>query len=269
MSRSTKVCLQGKQKHRGCDPHSGALREGGGLSSALFTLYTSDCRCYKESVLQVKFSDDTSLAGMVIGDESTYRTVVKDLVSWCDDNFLCLNVSKTREMVIDFRKNASAVNPLVIKGEQVEFVHQYKYLGTTQNDKLDWAENSATLLKKAYQRPFFFLFFFLFFFFFKKLKSFKVNAELLELCYHTTTEAIVTYNSLCFYSSLKKTDTAKLSKVTRTASKLTGSVVVDLQSHFERKTLQRLRAILADPTQPLNEELTAQTPELRLVDSSV
>ena len=96
-------------------------------------------------------------------------------------------------------------------------------------------------------------------FFLKRLKSFKVKTELLELFYHTTTESIVTYSNLCFYSSLKKTDTAKLSKVTRTVSKLTESVVVDLQSHFERKTLQRLKAVLADPTHALNEELTPQT----------
>ena len=123
--------------------------QGHVLSPALFTLYFSDCRCDKESVLQVKFSDDTSLAGMITGDKSIYRTAVKDLVSWCDDNFLCLNVSKTKEMVIDFRKNASALNPLAIIGEQVEFVHQYKYLGTTLGDKLVWAENTATRLKKA------------------------------------------------------------------------------------------------------------------------
>ena len=72
------------------------------LSPALFTLYTSDCRCDKESALQVKLSNDTSLAGMIIGDVNTYRTVEKDLVSWCDDNFLCLNVSKTKQMVIAF-----------------------------------------------------------------------------------------------------------------------------------------------------------------------
>ena len=73
----------------------------------------------------------------------------------------------------------------------------------------------ATLLKKANQRLFFL----------KKLKSFKVNPELLKVFYYTATESSVTYNSLCFYSSLKKTDTAKLPKVTRTASQLIGSVV--------------------------------------------
>ena len=90
----------------------------------------------------MKLSDDTSLAGMIIGDENTYRTAVKDLVSWCNDNFLCLNVSKTKEMVIDFQRNASTLNPLVIKEQQVEFVSQYKYLGTTLDHKLDWAKNT-------------------------------------------------------------------------------------------------------------------------------
>ena len=68
----------------------------------------------------MKFSDDKSLAGIIIRNKSTYRTVVKDLVSWSDDNFLCLNVSKTKEVVTEFWKYAPALDPLVMKGEQVE-----------------------------------------------------------------------------------------------------------------------------------------------------
>ena len=69
---------------------------------------------------------------------------------------LCLNVIKTKEMVIALQKNAPALNLLVIKGEQAKFVHQYKYLGTaTLDNKLDQAKNSATLLKKANQQLFF------------------------------------------------------------------------------------------------------------------
>ena len=94
---------------------------------------------------------------MIIGDENTYRTAVKDFVSWCDDNVLCLNVSKTKEMVINFRKNASALNLLVIKGEQVEFAHQYKYLGTTLADKLDWAKNVSNSAEEGKSTAFFFL----------------------------------------------------------------------------------------------------------------
>ena len=36
-------------------------------------------------------------------------------------------------------------------------------------------------------------------------------------------------------------------------------MVVDLQTHFERKALQRLRAIIADPTHLSNKELMTQT----------
>ena len=57
----------------------------------------------------------------------------------------------------------------------------------------------------------------------------------------------------------KKTDRAKLSKVTKTLSKLIGSIIVRLQADSERKALQRLRAVLADPAHPLNEELTPET----------
>ena len=137
------------------------------LSPALFTLYILDCQCDKESALQVKFSDDMSLTGMMIGDESTNRTAVKDMVSWCNNNFRCLNVSMMKEMVTDFWKNAPAYDPLIIKGENVKLVHQYKYFGTTPDDKLDWTKNSSTVLKKAKQ----------WLFFLKKLKSFRVNSQ--------------------------------------------------------------------------------------------
>ena len=59
-------------------------------------------------------------------------------------------------MVIGFRKLAPALDPL--EGERVELVNQYKYLGTTLYTKLDWAENSVTLLKKANQRFILFVF---------------------------------------------------------------------------------------------------------------
>ena len=74
------------------------------LSPALFTLYTSDCRCTARYILQVKFSDDTSLTGLITS-ENSYRCAVEKLVGWCNDNHLLLNVSKTKEIVMDFRRD--------------------------------------------------------------------------------------------------------------------------------------------------------------------
>ena len=79
-------------------------------SPALFTIYTSHCRCGAEGLRQVKFSDDTSLSGMVPKDENTYRTAVQKLVEWCDENILFLNINKTKELVTDFWKNARKRN---------------------------------------------------------------------------------------------------------------------------------------------------------------
>ena len=54
----------------------------------------------------VKFADDTELVGKINNDEDViYHKQIQNFVNWCDKNYLCLNVSKTKEMCIDFRKN--------------------------------------------------------------------------------------------------------------------------------------------------------------------
>ena len=63
----------------------------------------------------VKFADDTTLEGLITNDdESNYREEALKLVSWCDENNLELNVSKTKEMIIDFRKTKADPVPLII-----------------------------------------------------------------------------------------------------------------------------------------------------------
>ena len=43
-------------------------------------------------------------------------------------------------------------NPLMIKGREVEVVHQYIYLGTILDDRQDHSANTRSLLKKGNQR---------------------------------------------------------------------------------------------------------------------
>ena len=158
------------------------------MSPALFTLYTADCRCSLNDVIQVKFSDDTSLTGLISTDETYYRSAAEHLVGWCDANFLQLNVQKTKEMVVDFRRDPPQQRPLVIKGEVVEIVSQYKYLGVVLDDKLDWSEQVTAMLKLGYQLLFLM----------KKLKAFHASPKLLELFYRATVESSLTFNCLCF-----------------------------------------------------------------------
>ena len=218
------------------------------LSPALFTLYTSDCRCKSDGVLQVKFSDDTSISGLVSGgDQTAYRAAVADMTSWCGGSFLELNVTKTKEMIVDFRKNPPPLTPLIINGETVEDVKQYRYLGTVLDCKLDWSVNSVATLKKANQRLHFL----------KKLRSFDVKPAILRMFYQATVESIATYNSLCYFGNLRAMDLAKLVKITKTASCVIGLPVPDLKAQYEKKLLRRVRAILGDPKHPLHSELAS------------
>ena len=44
---------------------------------------------------------------------------------------------------------------IVIKGEVVERVNEYKYLGVIFDEKLDWVNNSKKIQSKVNQRVFF------------------------------------------------------------------------------------------------------------------
>ena len=76
-------------------------------------------------------------------------------VKWCEENYLILNVSNTKEMIIDFRRQKSTPTPLVINNETVEIVYTYKYLGFTVDDKLNWHEHCNELIKKINKRMYF------------------------------------------------------------------------------------------------------------------
>ena len=51
-------------------------------------------------------------------------------------------------MWIDFRKNQRCPKPVYIKGEAVERVDTYKYLGVVFDSKLNWKENINSVLEK-------------------------------------------------------------------------------------------------------------------------
>jgi hypothetical protein len=53
----------------------------------------------------IKSADDTTLVGLITNnDETAYREEVRALGVWCLENNLTLNVKKTKEMIVDFRK---------------------------------------------------------------------------------------------------------------------------------------------------------------------
>ncbi|KAI4895843.1 hypothetical protein NFI96_016998 [Prochilodus magdalenae] len=123
--------------------------QGTVLAPFLFNIYTSDIRYNSGTCHLQKFSDDTAIVGCIRnGQEAEYRKLVSDFVSWCKLNQLQLNISKTKEMVVDFRKHRSLQAPVTIDGEEVEVVGTYKYLGVHLDNKLDWSSNTSAVFKE-------------------------------------------------------------------------------------------------------------------------
>ena len=70
-------------------------------------------------------------------------------MEWSQANHLLLNMDKTKEMVIDFRRKGPPVKPITIQGLEVEVVDHYNYLGVHMNNRLDWRDNSDAVDKKG------------------------------------------------------------------------------------------------------------------------
>ncbi len=124
------------------------------LSPLLYSLYTYDCVSSHSSTSIVKFADDTVVLGLINNDdEAAYLDEVERLTSWCQDNCLSLNVSKTKELIVDFRKRQQRrYTPLMISGTPVERVSSFKYLGVNISEDLTWTTHIQTQVKKARQR---------------------------------------------------------------------------------------------------------------------
>lgn len=65
---------------------------------------------------------------------------------------MCVSVSKTKDMLIDFCKHLSVSPPLVIEDQAVELLHNYKYLGTNIDDELSFEFHVNAVCKRAHQR---------------------------------------------------------------------------------------------------------------------
>ena len=75
-------------------------------------------------------------------DETAYREEVRALGVWCQENNLTLNVNKTKEMIVDFRKQQREQPPIHIDGTVVERVESFKFLGVHITDKLKWSTHT-------------------------------------------------------------------------------------------------------------------------------
>ena len=212
------------------------------LSAFLFTIYTTDCTSSSKQVVILKYADDTVIIGLLSNnDETSYRQEVMKFCKWCDDNYLNLNVSKTKEMLVDFRKIKSVISPLNIKDENVEIVSNYKYLGNIIDNQLTGIDNVKMLIKKANKKLYFL----------RKLKTLKVSNTVLSMFYRCMIQSTITFCLPSWYNLCNASDKKKLGRIVKCAVKL-GCDVQELDSLYHIQRNVKLEKIMKNVNHPLN-----------------
>ena len=77
----------------------------------------------------IKFAADAMVVGLINdNNETAYREEVRDLAVWSKDNSLSLNVNKTKELIVDYRKRTAKHAPIHIDSAVVERLKSLKFL---------------------------------------------------------------------------------------------------------------------------------------------
>lgn len=216
------------------------------LSPFLYITYTNDCRCQSDACSCVKFADDSAILGLISDAKSqqVYQQAVDRFSEWCSDHHLELNVSKTRELVVDPRRGATPVDPVIIGQDTVEVVQSFRYLGLTLDSSLSFKDHVAATQRKCQQRLYVL----------RRLRSFELAPKLLLNLYRSIIEPLLTYCSIVYLPSLSVTEKNKLYKVSNTASKIIGLPVPSISAINDKTLLRKARAVSGDTSHPLNPE---------------
>ena len=74
------------------------------LSHFLYSLFTHNCVAKHDSNTIISLLTTTVVSLITDNDETAYREEVREMAVWCQDNNLSLSVSKTKELIGDYRK---------------------------------------------------------------------------------------------------------------------------------------------------------------------
>ncbi len=141
-------------------------------------------------------------------------------------NGLSLNVSKTKELIVHFRKRQQwPYTPLMISGNPVERLSSFKYLGVNISEDLTWTAHIQTQVKKARQRLYHL----------RQLRKFMVSPAILKTFYSGAIESVLTQCISVCHGNASIQDCKALQRVEHMAERISGSALPSLQDIYHKR----------------------------------
>ncbi len=149
------------------------------------------------------------------------------LTKWCQENHLSLNIVKTKELVVDYRRQSREHTPITIDKTPVERVTSFKFLGVHITEDLTWSAHTDAVLKKVHQRLFFL----------RRLRKFGSSPRILRSFYTCTVESILTGCITAWYGNSTAGNRRALQRVVRTARHIVGGELPSFQDIYTRRCI--------------------------------
>ena len=100
-----------------------------------------------------KFVDDCTVAESISHNcNSNLQNIVNDINIWAIQNKMKLNVSKCKELIVDFSRDKQFLLPLDIGGVLVERVKSARVLGLMIQNDMKWNDHVNSIVRKAGKR---------------------------------------------------------------------------------------------------------------------
>ena len=141
-----------------------------------------------------KYVDDTTILQTCLADSQNgdLQTGIEHLNEWARTNKMKFNLSKTKEIVFDFRKNCIPPPKLTMNDFEIERVSEAKILGVTIRADLKWNSHVAAIVKKANKRLYLL----------RLCKRAGLNTTDLITMYTSLVRSVLEYCCVVFHSSL-------------------------------------------------------------------